>query len=141
MSGTNGREPRILTVSDILDAPDLGDQLVEVREWGGAVRVRPLSLEEVFAIRKEATRGTEIDEEQAGLLMIARGMTAPIFDEAHLTQLRKKNAGALNTVLAVIARLSGTDKDALAQVKATFPAGPGEAVPVPAGAGPEHDGS
>lgn len=130
---TNGADLRILSVSDILDAPDIIEEVVPVPEWHGAVRIRALSIDEVFDIRKESMREGGADEEEAAMLMIVHGVVAPQFTPAHVTLLRKKNAGAINRILNRINAISGITREAVNTAKATFPAGAGTEVPVRAG--------
>lgn len=119
----DGREPKILSVSDILDAADLAEEVVEIPEWGGAVRVRALTLEEQLAISKAATVNGEADVERAGLLSLLHSIVEPKFSEEHLVLLGKKNGRAVLRVLKVVQRLSGLSEEVVKQAKATFPAG------------------
>jgi hypothetical protein len=53
-NGTAPSTPRILSVEDILTAPDIAEKVVEVPEWGGAVKIRSFTKARQIALRNEA---------------------------------------------------------------------------------------
>jgi|SRR3990172_6088778 len=124
----NGREPKILSVSDILDAADLAEEVVELPEWGGAVRVRALSLEEQFEINTKAQRDGETDLLALGMLAVLHATIEPRFSEEHLVLLQKKGGAPMTRLMRVITRLSGMSEEVVAAAKATFPARAGTKV-------------
>ena len=54
---TNGTAPaaaKILTVEDILTAPDIQEKVVEVPEWGGAVKIKSFTKARQLQLRSQA---------------------------------------------------------------------------------------
>lgn len=106
------KAPRILTADELLSADDLGEALVEVPAWGGAVRVRGLSLGQFReAQRRSLVRG-ELDEEKLTLAIVQAGMVEPQLTDEQAEKLRDKSATAIATVAERITALSGFGEDA-----------------------------
>lgn len=118
----------ILGREQILSAQDLEKELVEVKEWGGAVYVRALTGAERDAFeqslveervvgrgrRQETTRTVNMRNARAKLcaLTICDEQGERLFTDADVQDLGKKSAAALTRVYEVAARLSGlTDED------------------------------
>lgn len=124
----NGSPPTLLTVAEILDAPDLEEEVVYIPSWRGSVRVRGLSKQDQYELRKYAIVDNELDEARGELGAFVLGVVEPRFTFDMAEELRKKNAGAVDAVLKVIRRLSGEDEKAIATAKARFPSGSGRKV-------------
>lgn len=123
-SATNeGQEERILSVEEILDAPDTIEDVVYVPEWKGSVRVRSFTLEEQQTWRREATVNGEVDEDRIEVLMFIHGVVEPKFTADRAEQLRKKSAGAINRVNKRLLELSGLTKEASKAAEKSFPEG------------------
>lgn len=118
----------ILGREQILSAQDLEKELVEVKEWGGAVYVRALTGAERDAFeqslveervvgrgrRQETTRTVNMRNARAKLcaLTICDEDGNRLFSDADVKELGRKSAAALTRVYEVAARLSGlTDED------------------------------
>lgn len=111
----------LLTAAQILECSDLEEEVVEVPEWGGSVRVRSFSKALQQQIRKDAKIAGEIDSDRLELLLFISGVVEPKFSPDQYEQLRKKNAKALDRVLKVLNRLSGLGEEALEEAKTNFP--------------------
>lgn len=112
---------KLLTRDDILHAKDFETELVEVPEWGGAVRVRGLTGSardqyESSMIRYGTNeRGVPIvegmnsDNVRARLvaLSIVDENDRPMFSERDVNDLGERSASALERVFRVAQRLSG----------------------------------
>ena len=71
---------KILTVEDILSAPDLPEKEVHVPEWGGSVRIRGFSKATQQELRRQATGPSgELDTEKIkwNLWMICKKAMLP----------------------------------------------------------------
>ena len=111
---------RILTVEEILTAPDLEEKRVEVPEWGGSVRIRSFTKEQQQALRKAATVGGEVDNDYLELLMFVNGVIEPRFSEDQAVLLKDKNAGAVDRVLKALMEITGLNKDAVKAAEKRF---------------------
>jgi hypothetical protein len=98
---------RVLTLEQITEAPDLGDRLVAVPEWGGSVRVRGLTLEETRSIQTQAMQGGELDEQKAILLTVATGMVEPAVSVEDVYRLNRKRAGTVLRLAVAVNTLTG----------------------------------
>lgn len=88
-------EKHYLSAEDILGADDLKSQEVEVPEWGGVVRLRPMSGEE--ALKLVELSGT--DRTGAALRVVAlcavKEDGSRLFTDEQIVALRAKSAAAL----------------------------------------------
>ena len=124
---------KILSVEEILGAPDIREEVVEVPEWGGAVRIRAFTKAQQQAIRDDATLKANTRDGKAGtldtsrleMLTLIRGIVEPKFQDAHILNLREKSSSAIERILKAILVLSGMAENAVEQAEATFPRGPG----------------
>jgi hypothetical protein len=114
---------RILSAEDILAADDLTEEIVEIPEWGGAVKVRAFSKAVQQEFREDARIDGEIDSNRLEMLMFLHGVVEPRFTADQYELLRRKNAGCIDRVLRVITRVSGLDGGAVEAAQRKFPAG------------------
>lgn len=109
-----------LTVDAILSAADLPSEVVQVPEWGGAVKVQGLSRAAYDAIAKAAevtipatgpgqVAGTKRDDDKFSDLLFLNCVIEPKFSEEHIPALRGKSLGALNRVYQAIGRVLQTE--------------------------------
>jgi len=135
---------RILSVEEILAAPDIEERIVECPEWGGSVRVRSFTKLQINRMSEQASvekrnRQTgqmvkEVDSDRLNDLMFREGVVDPTFSDEQMIQLRAKNAAPILRITKAILELSGLGSDSAAQAESAFPAGRREEVPVPASA-------
>lgn len=108
--------PKILGRTEILDAPDLNTETVEVKEWGGAVIVRSMTGSErdayegdIFSLRGQG-KGLEYNLTNIRAKLCARTIVDEsgdrIFTDSDILKLGMKSAAALDKVFAVAQRLS-----------------------------------
>jgi hypothetical protein len=101
----------ILSKAQIWEADDIEEREIEVPQWGGSIKVRSLSLEQISSIREHAVKtvkGKEVLDarlQMAGLL--CEGIVEPEYDFAEAQQLMKKSASATSIVVKAIHDLSG----------------------------------
>ncbi len=106
-------KPRVsLTREQVLAADDLRTEWVDVPEWGGALKVRGLSVAEVNHIVNLSTRKGKLETMQSALFTFVRGVVEPHFDDADIDDLKKKSAVVLR-VVKEINRVSGITDTAL----------------------------
>jgi hypothetical protein len=103
----------LLSKDAIMSTSDLPTEVVEVKQWGGSVKVRGMNAGErdTFeeAIRKHG---------MANLRSLMASMTiinedgSRMFTDKEVNKLSEKSAEALDTIIEVASRLSGlTDSD------------------------------
>lgn len=111
---------RLLTKSDILAAPDLASEEVEVPEWGGTVKVRALDVNsrQAFweyssvAVRDDGgkikfeTKPFAAYDAALATLSIVGEDGEPMFTLAELEQLGSKNPEVITRIAEVARRLS-----------------------------------
>ncbi|MGE5585722.1 MAG: hypothetical protein ACM309_09390 [Bacillota bacterium] len=105
----------LLTKEAILQAQDLPTEDVEVREWGGTVRVRALTGAERDAFEQGVveTRGksTRMNLRNIRAKLVALTVVDEdgkrVFTDEDAELLGRKSAAALNRVFEVAQRLSG----------------------------------
>ena len=117
--------PRILSIDDILAVDDLEEREVFIPEWGGALKVRALSRNEILRATRMATdRKGDYDNNAFQRFLVCWAsvepkITPPIFDK-----LADKKAGAVYALLAAVLALSAVDDESLARARAAFRSGP-----------------
>lgn len=117
-----------LSIAQIRAAKDMAEIDVEVPEWGGRVRVRPLNMATRRAVREVASSpkrqpdgswGTDIDAEEMELEAIIQGCVEPAFKRGDKDWLREeKSAGPVNRIALAIFRISGMGVDAVGKPSA-----------------------
>lgn len=117
-----------LSRDEILNAPDLAIEVVEIPEWGGAIRVRGLNGEE--RDRFEASV-VQIDGKKTKMNMSnmrARLVALTAVDEqgkrlfkfSDVEALGKKNAAALDRIFDKAMELSGMREEDIDELVANF---------------------
>jgi hypothetical protein len=111
---------KILTAEEILAAADVGEKVVPVPEWGGAVRIRGLTKAMQQHLRRAATVGNTVDADRLELLMFVHCVVEPKFTEEQVEALRQKSAAAIDRVLREVFALQGITPEAQDQMLRTF---------------------
>jgi hypothetical protein len=113
--------PKILSVEDILTAPDIQERVVEVPEWGGAVKIKSFTKARQIQLRAQAIdpKG-EVDSERMELLMFVEGVVEPKFGAEHIDLLKGKSASAMDRVLSAILDLGGLTPERQAEMERDF---------------------
>ncbi len=115
---------KLLTVDQILACPDLVEEVVEVPEWGGSVKVRAFSKAVQQQVRSEARIADEIDDNRLEMLIFLHGVIEPQFSADQYELLRGKSAAAIDRVSERISKLSGLSGGAVDAAKEKFPEKP-----------------
>lgn len=120
---------KFLTFEQIMAAPDLAEEVVEVPEWGGAVKIKALTKSLQQRLRQDATlrantqtqKQGDIDSSRLEMLLLVHGVVEPKLELAHIPQLREKAAGPIEHILKALLRLNGMTEEAVEKAEATFP--------------------
>ena len=120
----------ILTKAQILEVSDLVTEEVEVPAWGGSVLVRSLTARErgmfTAAIVDQNAGGRTIKLADVQIKLCAMAIVDEqgkrLFDEADISKLGRKSAGALQLVFEVAQRLSGLSEEQVVELVEDFTA-------------------
>lgn len=106
---------KFLGRSDILAAADLSHEIVEVPEWGGAVRLKTMTGKERHTLQNVV--GKLKDQEELVEYLVAASIVdeqgIPIFTFDDVRELGQKSARALNRVFKAAAKLNGMTREAV----------------------------
>ncbi len=105
------------TRENILAADDLKTDVIEVPEWGCALRVRGLTLGEVNRIvaLSSDSKG-KLSSIKSALFSFIAGVVEPKFTDLDIDELQKKSAVVLRVVKR-INQLSGMGEDGVVSVE------------------------
>lgn len=115
---------QFLTAEQIVEVDDRKLEVVDVPEWGGAVRLRPLSLEEYWDVEdKSQVRGTVVPKERC-LQMLRVSLVdeagEPLFDEQSIRALSRKSFKATERLFNKIIEISDLTGELLKEAEAMF---------------------
>lgn len=114
------KELKILTDEEIVAADDLKTVVVEIPEWGGAVKLRQLSRAQWKKVVKDASGSGELDEDLFELYLIVESMVEPNLTADRVEQLRQKNATVLEKLVLEVLNHSEVNAGALESLLETF---------------------
>lgn len=120
----------LLSKEQILSADDLPSEDVEVKEWGGSVRVRALTGFErdrfELSVTQDARGKRNLDNVRARLvsLSLVDEEGKRMFTEAEVKALGAKSAKALDRLFDVARRLSGLGDDDVENLAEGFTSAP-----------------
>jgi len=123
-----GENMKELTASEILGMEDITEELVDVPEWKGTVRVRGLTGRERDAyeasLLEQRGRNTRanLQNARAKLVMLSvRNVDGSrMFNEAQIGELSAKSAAALNRVWKKAMELSGMNESDVEELTLGF---------------------
>lgn len=124
----NAALPALLSKEAILAVQDTATELVEVPEWGGAVRVRGLTGAERDAFESEVVQRNGRDVRTNTRNIRARMVVMSVvmedgsrmFSYHDIEALGEKSARALDRIFAVAMRLSGLRDEDVAEMAEDF---------------------
>ena len=116
---------KMLTIEDILLAPDLESKEVAVPEWGGTVKVKGITKREQQQMRKSTTdpQTGQIDSDRLEAAMLAHCLTDPVVTIEQAEQPMQKSATAVDRVLTAAMDVAGMSDTAQKAMSRTFHAG------------------
>lgn len=110
---------RILSFEDIQATDDLETTEVYVKEWGGSVVVRVLTMAEMGQLQRDARvplkgGGWRLDEDKLNKATFEKALVEPRMTAPQVEAVWAKSQTAVMTVLKAISRMNGfgTDEDA-----------------------------
>ena len=119
----------MLTKDQILALPsDIVEEIVDVPEWGGSIRIRSLTAAELAKVRQASIRfktnggGDFIFAEQEKR-QFEYGVVEPKFTKEEVNVLFHRSAAAWRRVMDALDRISGTSDQDRREAEAAFPAG------------------
>jgi hypothetical protein len=130
--------PGYLSAEAILAADDIQETDVSVPEWGGKVRVRGFSLNDLLHLRKEAGN----DERAMMVAMLAAGLVHPTLSRDQAEAMLSRSAAACQRIVEsmnILNGLTGAGGSLVAATQQAFPAGPVPAAGTDLGEGPGDD--
>jgi len=113
-------EDQVLTATDILDKSDTEYDYVDIPEWGGRVKIRSLTADEVIKFT-ESMKG---EAKKNAMVRICHLCTvnedgSPMFEDGNMiAKLQKKSVKAINRIQKAALKLNGMDDEAKAQENA-----------------------
>lgn len=118
-------EARILSPDEILAVEDRAVATVDVPEWGGAVRVRPLSLDDYLTLKEQHAREDgSFDDRALTQSMLQAGIVGddgePCFTLEQAGALLRKNTSAVGRVMKAIGQVTGSGSDVAKEAERTF---------------------
>lgn len=114
------KSPTILTEEQILGAEDLKEEVVEVPEWGGAVKLKQITRRQWNDAFDQAMRGDEFDEELFDMLILIETIVEPKLTRDRVEQLRGKSAGVIRRLAYLAYQFNNMNDGALAAAMARF---------------------
>lgn len=123
---------KVLSAGEISTALDRTEEVFPVPEWGGAVKLRPLSLAQRDELTKLSTVDGQTDGQKIVRLLVLYGVSEPpLTDEI----LQEKAYAVVDRIAKRVMELNGMHKEAGLTVDRTFRPDAGSAVPVSASQG------
>jgi putative heme iron utilization protein len=111
-------DKKVLSAEEILGANDLEPVEVEVPEWGGVVRLRPMTAEQVIEYQEKVKSG---DKRHGAIIMVGMCVVnednEPAFTEVQVRQLGKKSLAALQRIQRAALKINGLDDKGEKDVK------------------------
>lgn len=132
-------EKTYLTADQIYEADDILEADFYVEQWSGWVKLRQLTVQDEYDLRRQALVGNEIDEPLLDALVVSFSMVNPSLPVERARELLSKNRGAVGDILKEINRLNKRTAEGVKQLEATFLETTGEGSPVQAGDPDGHD--
>ena len=118
--------PRLLSLEEIMAAPDVKTETVDIPEWGGAVEIRGITMEQLEAVRATATvmvpgpsgaATAEIDKQTFANGLLSQCVVSPAITLAQAMELRSKAASPINKLYKAILAVCGLNEEAVKQAE------------------------
>lgn len=128
----------ILTTAQIAQALDRAEEVLEIPEWGGAIKLKAWSLDERDRVIALATVDGKPDPQKIVHLLVIYGVTEPRLTEA---DIQGKNPQIIDRIANAVMRLNAMTKEAPLTASMTFRPEPHPDLPVPPSEGPGENGA
>jgi len=113
---------KILTFDEIL-TKSLRTQEVDIKEWGGKVKIRELTKAARDRLSKQATINGQVDPDKLQVLMLAECLEEPKITVEQAQQLWEKSAAAVDKILFAIFDINGLGELVQKEIQKSFRAG------------------
>ena len=109
---------KILSIAEVAEALDRADRVVEVPEWGGAVKLRAMTLEQrdVVIAQAKDDKGA-MDGQKLVRLLVINGIVEPMLTEEIL---KGKAFAVIDRLANEVMQLNGMTKEASVVADRTF---------------------
>jgi hypothetical protein len=108
---------KVLSAGEIATALDRTEEVYPVPEWGGAVKLRPLSLAQRDELTKLSTTDGQTDGQKIVRLLVLYGVSdPPLTDEI----LKEKAYAVVDRIARRVMELNGMQKEAPLTAARTF---------------------
>ena len=132
----------ILTAAQIAQAIDRQEDILHIPEWGGAIRLKALSLDErdrMIALASDNGRPDgKIDSAKLIHLLVIYGVKEPPLTEQ---DIKDRHPAVIDRIANAVMQLNGMTQEAGLTASVTFRPQPGPVVSVPTGEGPGVNGA
>jgi hypothetical protein len=108
---------KVLSAGDIATALDRTEELYDVPEWGGAVKLRPLSLAQRDELTKKSTVNGQTDGATIVRLLVVYGVVEPVLTD---DILKEKAYAVVDRIAKKIMELNGLTQEAPLTAARTF---------------------
>lgn len=135
---------RILTVDDVWESDDIEEKVIAVPEWGGSVRIRSLTLQQVALVVKRSshrnpqTNLLERDDDMTAIHTVIEGVIEPKFTIQDVPRLKQRSATSITKIVQAISAL-GQTSEAFDEAYKSAETESRAPVPIHAGARPGDD--
>lgn len=109
----------ILSIEDIENAVDTETKIIDVPEWGGAIKIKSITKGAQWKMAKASE--DKMDASLFERLLLTNSIIEPEFTEETIEILYEKSAEVVNRVLASIYDISGLSGEVQAEIGEEFP--------------------
>jgi hypothetical protein len=103
---------KILSLEAILAADDRQARPLEVPEWGGTIKIAPLTKGQQISMRQACrTADGDLDTDNIEMYLFIFGIAEPQLGEPDIEVPKAKNAKVIDRIVEAIMALGGTTKD------------------------------
>ncbi len=110
-------EIKVLSLSDIAQVVDRQEQVFEVPEWGGAVKLKALSTLQRDQMLAASTVDGKMDGQRLVRMLCIYGVSEPVLTEDVLAE---RSFAVVDRIATAVMALSGMDKGAALTASRTF---------------------
>ncbi len=129
----------ILSLDDIIRAPDLETKEIVVPGWKGSVIIQSFSIAKRDVMLKKSMVNGQPQNDFIITSLLVAGMVNPALTEDQAEELKQKSVRAIEYITNEIMKLNGMLPEEAKRIEQSFPANAGSAVPVSPGAGSQED--
>lgn len=109
----------MLTAEQILEVKDLNEKDIEVKEWGGSIKIREFTAKQRQEFTKAFAEDIASDEALVKIVSLAaiKEDGSPLFTEEQAQQLKEKSGVILERLAEEVLKLNGLNQNAAKDAK------------------------